>query len=314
MTNILNKFKKNIFLLFLICIFFSIIYKSKLVLSSTNLCLQLFTNNLFPSVFIFYTLSDLLVNYDILKIFKSSIFISISNFLKISTNSLYIIFFSMLTGFPSGSKYISDFYEKKLISLNEASYLLMFTHFSNPLFILGFISSIYSSGLSIIILLSTYISNYIILLVFRPNRKEKISTSFINIDKYDFITCLNMSFKKTINILIIILFNSIIFSVLSELLCIFFNNTYFKSFIFILFDITKGISNLSGTCFSLFFKGLMISTFLSFGGISIHVQVKSILNKQKLPYSYFLHGRIISVSITAILYIVLFYLFKGIHY
>ena len=48
----------------------------------------------------------------------------------------------MLTGFPSGPKYVKDLLDKKLISKDYANYLIMFTHFPNPLFILGSVSTI----------------------------------------------------------------------------------------------------------------------------------------------------------------------------
>ena len=60
----------------------------------------------------------------------------------------------MLTGFPSGSKYITDFYNKKYIDRNTANYLLTFTHFSNPLFILGTVSIITTKSKAKIILQS----------------------------------------------------------------------------------------------------------------------------------------------------------------
>ena len=72
------------------------------------------------------------------------------------------------------------------------------------------------------------------------------------------------------------------------------------------FDITRGISLINNYGFNNLFKGIVISIFLSFGGFNIHMQVNSIIKKEKLPYSYFFHGRLIATSINIVLYIIFY--------
>ena len=304
MNNIFNKSKKIIILTIIILILFSCLYYSKTTIIEVINTINIFINSLLPGIFIFYTITDLLVNYDFLKVlYKLPLHIT-KRLLNITTNSLFIISFSLLSGFPSGSKYITSFYNQKLIDKNETSYLLLSTHFSNPLFILGVIKTIIGKKLALIVLLSHYLSNFILIIFFHP--KEKHNNKIKSINHYDLVTCLNKSFNNTFHILLIVLSYSIIFATLSTLICMHINSNFVKIFVYGFIDITKGIFYLKELNIPLYIKGLLITTFITFGGVNIHMQVKSIIKKESLNYSYFFIGRIISTFLSIILYIFLF--------
>ncbi|MBP3841103.1 MAG: hypothetical protein IK997_03130 [Bacilli bacterium] len=307
MTNFFHNFTKKVALFTLLVFFILIIINPKLVVFSVKETVVLFFNNLFAPIFIFYTLTDLLINYDFLKVLKITFFKKLSSFLHVNTNSLFILIFSMITGFPSGSKYICDFYNKKLISYDEATYLLMFTHFSNPLFILGTIGNLFGKSFSIKILISTFLSNIIISIIFRPKNSSYNSNNKIVLTKLSFTECLTNSFKKTYQIIMIVLSNSIVFTTLGYLINRNIHNKVLQLFIFGILDLTKGITLLNNYSFSLLFKGIVICTFISFGSININVQVKSIIEKERLPYIYFLSGRLIATFLSILIYFLLFY-------
>lgn len=304
MTNFLNNFTKKAVIFTLFVLLFLIVLNSKLVIFSVKEAAILFFNNLFGPIFIFYTLTDLLINYDFLKVLRVSFFKKVSSFFHINTNSLFIIFFSMITGFPSGSKYICDFYSKNLISYDEATYLLMFTHFSNPLFILGTIGYLFGKSFSIKILISTFLGNIILSIIVRPKNNSYNTNNKIELNKLSLTECLTNSFKKTYQIIMIVLSSSIVFTTLGYLINRNINNKVFEFFIFGILDLTKGITLLNNYSFSLLFKGIIICTFVSFGGINVNIQVKSIIEKEKLPYIYFLSGRLIATFLSILIFII----------
>ena len=304
MTNIFNNFTKKFFLFTLLLLFIVTLFNSNIVITSVKDSSILFFNNLFGPIFIFYTLSDLLINYRFLKVFNTKVFLHISKFLNINKNCLFIIIFSMITGFPSGSKYIVDFYEKKLINYNEACFLLTFTHFSNPLFLLNTIGILFGKSFSIKILISTYISNLVLMIILRPKNNVIISNNY-SYDYLDFTNTLTNSFKKTYYIVMIVLSNSIIFTTLGYLITKNISNSYLNLFVFGLLDLTKGIFILSEYNFSLLFKGIVLCTFISFGGININIQAKSIIQKEKLPYIYFLSGRLIATFLSILIFLLI---------
>ena len=70
MTNFFHNFTKKVALFTLLVFFILIIINPKLVVFSVKETVVLFFNNLFAPIFIFYTLTDLLINYDFLKVLK----------------------------------------------------------------------------------------------------------------------------------------------------------------------------------------------------------------------------------------------------
>ena len=304
MTTIFNNFTKKLILFTLLIILVLTIFNSKLVVFSVKESCSLFFNNLFGPIFVFYTLSDLLINYNILKVFKLGLFNKLSKFLNISPNSLYIIFFSMITGFPSGSKYITDFYNKKLINYTEATYLLTFTHFSNPLFILNTIGILFGKNISIKVLISTFLSNLVLCIILRP-KNNNISYSNYKINQFNFTLALTNSFKKTYQIVMIVLSNSIIFTTLGYIITRNIDNSFYDLIVFGLLDLTKGITLLSKFNLSSLISGIILCTFISFGGLNINIQVKSIIEKEKLPYIYFLSGRFIATFLSILIFLII---------
>ena len=90
---------------------------------------------LFPASFLFFTFSTLLIEYQGIE--------KISSLLKINSASAFCFLMSLISGFPSGSKYTKELLEKKLITEDKANYLVQFTHFPNPIFILGPVSLLF---------------------------------------------------------------------------------------------------------------------------------------------------------------------------
>ena len=293
-------FKKifTFFILSLILLFTlinsSLIIKS--VLTSTNI----FVNKLFPSMFFFYTIADLLINYNFINIIEKLLDYPFRKILHIRGYSIFIVIISMLSGFPSGSIYITELLEKNLITENTANYLLTFTHFSNPLFILGVIASIFNQEKAILILIIHYLSNFILAFLIKPKKIENINYSKKNLT-LPLPEILKTSFLKNFKILLIILGNTIFFYTISEILTYYIDNNIIKTMINGVFDLTKGIIETKKLGVTDNFKLILVLTFISLGGININFQVREIINKTKLKYKYFIFGRVSAASISIIL-------------
>jgi hypothetical protein len=163
---------------------------------------ELFYNKLLPTSFIFFTLSSLLIEYKVL------------DYLPININSIYIFLLSLISGFPSGSKYTKELLDNNYISLEEASNLLLFSHFPNPLFILGSITLILDKSICFKLLISIIISNFIIL-IFTKKYKKKYN----NIpNKNSFSKILKNSIYKSIKTIILIYGTSIFFYLISAII------------------------------------------------------------------------------------------------
>ena len=289
----MNKsFKRIIIILCLITLLILYLLNSSLIIKSILNYTKLFIEKLFPVQFLFFTLSTLLIDYGLIEL--------ISNFFNLNTSSFYIFFMSLISGFPSGSKYTKELLEKNLLTEESANKIIMSTHFPNPLFMLGTVYLILNDKvLSLKIYLSLFLSN-LLLFLFTKKEKKKVIFSYQN--KKDFSTLLENALNKSLKTIILIYGNSLFFYLISLIISRYLVlNT--NSYILLngLFDLMKGISSLALVRSNLK-KALFTILFISFGGISIHMQVKSIITDTPIKYKNFLLGRIISTILAFIIF------------
>lgn len=270
--------------LFLILIFINSNYIIKNILDYT----YLFINNLFFYTFIIYIITSLLIEYDLLSILKPIHYINIM---------------SIISGFPSGPKYIKDLYNKRIIDLDTCNYLIYYNHYPNPLFVIGSISSIISKKYSIFILLSIYMSNFIVSKIFK---KKDISIIYHNYTSNNsFSYNLTNSIYNSIKTIIIIYGTSIISVIMGLLINKYiYVNSIIYSISFGIFDLTKGIFSTT-LIHNKRISSILILLFISFGSISIHLQTKQILSDTDISYKNYLKGRFYSTFISIIIFIMM---------
>ena len=296
----------------MIVIFLSLIFNSNLVTKELINALNTFIYILFPSIFPFFLISDLLIEYNFVYTLNKLLSKFTKTVFHTTSAASFIIIMSMVSGFPSGSKYIRSLYDKKMISINQANYLITFTHFANPLFVLTVTKIIFNNSIiPIYILISMYLSNIIIGIITRPKTIEKEINLYIKKTE-DFSSSLTKSIKSSINLLIIILGNTCFFFLITELINTYFNlNSFLAVLINGFFDITKGINSLKVLDTAIIFKAILSITFICFGGINIHMQVKSIISDTSIKYKNFLLGRICQCGIAILIFYLLAKTFLG---
>lgn len=296
--------KNKIIQVLILIIFLSLIFNSIIITDELRNALYVFTTTLFPSIFPFFLISDLLIEYNFVYTLNKFFHKLTKKLFHSSNTSSFIIIMSMLSGFPSGSKYIKSLYDKDLLSLDEANYLITFTHFANPLFVLTVTKTIIDKKTSIYILISMYLSNLIIGMFIRPknitnDRNLQIKNNPI------FTNALTSSIKNSFDLLIIILGNTCFFFLVTRLINYYLPlNNFYQTIINGFFDITKGINSIITLNTNTNFKSILILSFICFGGLNIHLQVKSIIADTKIKYSNFLLGRICQIAISILIFII----------
>nr|MBP3258656.1 hypothetical protein [Bacilli bacterium] len=279
-------------------------------MNSVKFSFDIWKNNIFPSILPFFIISSLLINYGFVEL-AAYIFKPLMFLFGINPNVSIAFVMSILSGFPSSSKYIKELLDKKLINEQEASKALMFTHFSNPLFILGTISSLLNKKIAIFILIIHYSTNIIIGILFRNyhNTYTKSKMNFKSPDSKDIGSILIISIKTSIEILLLILGSISVCSFICTIINHTFNfNNIVSTLINGLFEITQGLKYVSLLNIPIKLKTTISVMFLSFGGLSIHIQVKSILDIHIKYIPYFI-SRIIHTVISGILSFILFDIF-----
>lgn len=311
-----------VIMIILIFIGSQILIESDSILKSVSFSFNIWKNNIFPSLFPFFVLSELLINYGFVE-FLSELFKPIMNkVFKVKGVCAFIFIMSIISGIPANAKYIRELYLSENIDEFEASKMLMFTHFSNPLFILGTISIIFLNNkeVGLLILICHYTSNIIIGILFRnyyptneKNTKISLKTAIINMhnrrinQNKSFGSILTNALINSVNTLLLVLGVVTFFLVITTIIDKNINlNSYHQSILNGIFEMTQGLKYVSILNIPLKLKTIISTMIISFGGLSAHMQVMGILSDTKIKYLPFLTARIIHALISSILIFFLF--------
>lgn len=294
-------YQRIIIITFLLTLLILYTINSTLVIKSILDYTNLFITKLFPTNFVFFMLSTILIDQGLIEL--------INNKLKLNGSIFYVTIMSILSGIPSGSKYTKDLLEKDLISTKTANYLLAFTHFPNPMFVLNTVTILLNKTIALKILISLIISNLIIALIFKPSKKEVFTIN--NYSPKDFSQSLSKAILDSLRIILIIYGTSIFFYLITVIINKYLTlNVLTHVILNGIFDLTKGLFSIALLSNKLL-KSLLIIIFFSFGSLSIHIQIKSIITNTSLKYKYFILGRLLQTILAITLFFLLNFIYKN---
>lgn len=280
----MKKIKDYIILIVLLFAFVLTFKYSRVVKASVLASLELFMTSLVPSMLPMYFLIDLFLNFGLLsllyKIFKN--------------NRPLLLFISLLSGTPANAKYIKEFYEEGHIGTRDANFLLLFSYSPNPLFVLAFSPDF---CFFLIVMGYLYLSNFLLYIFYRKRFPRERGPAK-EIQKLSFIDCLSCSIAKSLNVLVLILGIVVFYGLINTFLSILGVNSIL---LYSILELTNALNILRGLGMPIFWVIFSIT----FGGLSIHTQIKSILEDTPISYRYFLKGRVLA-SIPILLF-ALFY-------
>ncbi len=281
---------KNKIYKFIIIIFFILIFIKKDIMYYTIYETTLiWFKNIVPNLLPMFIITSLIINSNLI-INICNIFGNFFNkIFKCSKYGIFIFFLSLFTGSPSNAKYINDLLKNNLINHTLANKMLLFTTNYNPLLIYSLLNLYLSKSVSIKIILIVITSNIIIGLLNRNIKYEEINFNYIN-KKIN----LNNIIKETMDTLLMILGTLIVFNIIVNLLPI--NNLLLKNIINGFLEITTALKGLEYLDININFKIILSIIYLSFGGLSIHTQIKSIL--KDTDYKLFLKNRLLCILIS----------------
>lgn len=314
----MNKKTSNLIMIcILLTIVFFMITSSNKVIESVSFSISIWKDNLFPTLFPFFIVSSLLMNYGFVDIIGSFLSYPMQNFFKLPGDAGFVLAASLISGFPSGAKYTTDLLKNNKITKSEAESLLTFTHYSNPLFILGMIGTILLNNKKIayLILISHIISGILVGIIFSKKEKTtlaktKIISSLKNIktSQKSFGEVLTTTIFDSLNTMFLLLGVVTIFLILTT----FINEIislpgYIQVIISGILEMTQGVKLASSTNLPLIIKTVLITAIISFGGLSVHMQVISIISEYKIKYKKFLLARILHAILASIIVILMYY-------
>ena len=306
----------------LLLIAFEILTTSKAILETVSFSFQIWKNNIFPSLFPFFILSELLIAYGFVEFLGEICKPLMVRFFKTNANTAFIFIMSIISGCPSNAKYTKELLKEGLITEKEATKVLMFSHFSNPLFILGTVSLLFLNNkeAGLLILIVHYSINFLIGFLFRSylstpseNVHVSIRTAFSRMhqrrlqNRDNFGTILTNAISNTIQTLLLILGTITVFLVITTILDQNLDfNTFHQGILNGMIEMTQGLKYISALHIPLDLKSSLTAMILSFGGFSVHMQVMSILSDTNVKYLPFLIARIMHATLAGLLVYFLF--------
>lgn len=291
--------KKILFLLFILLIIYVSFFNPSLLFNSVLDSLEIWLYRIYPSFFIFFIISSLLLNFGI---FKYLTFL-IKPIVKFNSDKAYELYLlSLFVGNPTSSKFTYLELQKNSITESDAIKLIKYHSFMNPLFVISIISLLSNNYKEIII---TYILVSIIVnTLFSFNKKGSIS---FNNPKNDFLVNIDFvldSINGAISILIQIAGFIIFCNLLKDIFIYFIpSSNIISSFL----ESSRGVYDILNSNVSN--KLLLIISLLTFQGLSINLQVYN--NARGLiKLSSILIIRIIqTLIVTIIMYLLLTFYF-----
>ena len=284
--------KKNIYLTFTLVLVFLVFLYHKNVTSNIIIAINLFKNNVFPSLFPLMVISPFLIEYGFLDMMKKVVGPLMPRLFNISENTAYILIMSLLSGFPGSAIYVKDLVDKNIISSEEAEQIILFSHFSNPIFIFSMIKNN-----PFLVLTIHYLVNIIIGILFKlPRKKEsksfptsKDSSNFFKIFKQS----INNSIENTLFVFGIITFFYMITAIIDTPI----TNA--------LLELSQGLSYINSLNLSYKLQDALSGMLLSFGCFSVHLQTYGILSNMNIKYNRYIKARLIHALLTFILIMIL---------
>lgn len=307
-----------IIILLLIC--FEMLTNANVIIVAVQNAYNIWAYSVFPSLFPFFVISSILIGLNFPRVIGEIAKPLMNKIFRLKSDTVFIFLMSLLSGSPSNAKYTRELYLNGSISLDDANKILMFTHFSSPLFILGTITSFLDDKrVGVFILIIHYLSNVLIGLAIRNTNSINMEERKISLKKVlyevsnttdDISSIVTKSIFNSINTIIMILG---VISISTVIITIINNNFSFNKLteciISGLIEMTNGLRVLGTLDISLKLKTTIAIFFISFGGLSVHLQVISIINDTKIKYKSFFFARIIHACISTTLSYLLFDIF-----
>lgn len=315
---LLRKSSKNLLFttIFSVLIIY-IILNPKSCIAFTISGAKLFFYSVFPSLFPFLVIVNLIFAFGGIEIYSKILGKILCTPLRLPRECSVVILASLFCGYPLGSRYSCELYERKVINKVTLERLLNIATNGSPLFIIGTVGTamLNSTFLGYILLISNALSCIIIGLILptkktvnyrlssnssvaatqikeNPNFGVALKNALDDATK----TCLSIgSFVVIFSVIISIIKSSGIYHTAINALCStgIINYSILDGLFLGFIEITNGCSIVATSNLSLNIKILICSFLIGFSGLSITFQVYSFVYKYKVSMKKYLSLKIV---------------------
>ncbi len=305
--------------LFSLLIFFGLLFIAE---TKYRLCvldgISLWFFTVVPALFPYFFLSSMLSKAKPLN--KIGLFLSPFTKKIFKTNGLcgYAFLISIISGYPIGSKTVSDLKLSGLISSVEAERSSVFCSTSSPAFLISLVGTVMANSLlfGVFLFLTHIFSAFLVGFIFsfyKPNNKESCSIQKSNLSVNSDNVLYESAYSSVISILIVgalitvfyllteILISLKILLPIQKLFSFLFSNEHIGLGLTLgILESTRGLKTLLSAPITLF--TLPIASFIcGFGGLSVIFQSIAYLKKAKIKTAPFLLGKLLTAFVNFII-------------
>ncbi|WP_426351403.1 sporulation integral membrane protein YlbJ [Alloiococcus sp. CFN-8] len=270
----------------------------RMSIDSALIGLKLFINSVFPTIFPFLFLCNMLICYDGIELYSQLVGPIICTPLRLSRQCSLPLIISFLCGYPLGAKYSTDIYEKGFICEEEYYRLLNIASNVSPLFLLGSVATVMfnNSYVGYIMLIGSYSSCFIMSLLIKPIKSKTINIQNKKTIDMNIGNALKKSLEDATKTCIAVAGFIVIFSVITyavknssiyqNIISLVTNNlkinkALIDSLLVGMMETTNGCYIISKSALTIETKVSVASYLCSFSGLSIIAQVHSFTYKHK---------------------------------
>ncbi len=252
-----------------------IVLKSNDVLQAVKNSLELCISTIVPTLFPFMVLSSIFVSNTVLpkKIGRFA-----GRILGISPAGVTAFVCGIICGFPVGAKCTSQLLKERQITVSEAESLISYSNNPGPLFVIGAVGSVMFGSSKIGILLyaiqvfSVFCAAFVLRFfipctIVRENKHTEVKT--------DLTDSICSSVISILGVCGFIVFFAVINVLIAPLQV--FMPPFTRCIVTSTIEITNGIYEIRNSGFSLPVKLALVSFALGWSGLSVHMQVKSLV-------------------------------------
>lgn len=242
-----------------------------------------------PSLFIFSVVGIFIVSTNCICVLNDILSPFSRLFFGLNGDLFLVFLISLVSGYPVGSKLIDNLAKQNKITETEANKMLCYCVNGGPAFIISAIGTkvFGSKTLGLVLFASHVLSSFVLAAVLRGKNKNKNKTKN-TAEKFSasdaFVSSVGDAAQSMLNLCAFVVLFSVVFEILSK---------YNLKVILPFLEVTVGIISTKNLFFASFLLG--------FGGISVQLQVLSLIKNFKVKKLKFFVFRIIHGSISAII-------------
>lgn len=296
-----------LFLFFSFLAVFSFITNTKVLVNDIILTLKLWLYYVYPSIFIFYIISNTLLQSNLIQhltfVFKP--------FIKFESNKAYeLLILSIFVGNPTTASLVSQELQAKKITHFDALKLLREAAFFNPLFVLSLFSLSQSGhqNLGFLVLVSIILTNMLFLM-----KRSKLSiqstsphTEPLMFHPEQLITSVTTVMNLLLNVAGIMVLSNILRFSLLELFSYLPIKPLASTFLVSTIEVTTGAKSILSSSLPTPFMISVVTILLTFQGLSINMQVYTIIKKDRIAFAPIFLSRLIQAIFAGMIVLVLY--------